>query len=68
MSDSELLTFISALAKKPPGSELVESLVKKKAAESNEFTVQAPLSVLALDESPIPGVWPLYGATVSFSA
>ena len=30
MSNSELLTFISALAKKPPGSELVESLMKRQ--------------------------------------
>ena len=54
------MSFISALAKKPPSSELVESLMKKSAAEGNEFTVQAPVSVLALDESSIPGVWPLY--------
>ena len=55
------MSFISALAKKPPSSELVESLMKKSAAEGDEF-MQAPLSVLALDESPIPGSWPLFFA------
>ena len=59
---SDLLTFISNISKKVPSNKLVEGLKKRSETDDTEFTVQAPLSVLSLEESPIPSVWPLQGA------
>ena len=59
---SDLLTFISNISKKVPSNKLVEGLKKRSETDDTEFTVHAPLSVLSLEESPIPSVWPLQGA------
>ena len=41
----------------------IDSIIKKT-HDANDFTMQAPLSVLSLERSPIPGVWPLHGSVI----